>query len=104
MMNLRCTLHHQDGRISPVDVAVQEGPSEWDAEDARHFLWHLLRLLKVHSVYRMVLTPGSSTVEWAVEADTDLGKVVTQPLALSSGARHWYETWRFLTPESWPSL
>jgi hypothetical protein len=46
------------------------------------------------------LTPGTSPVEWFLEVEADTGKIVTQPLALSSVTAVWLEECRFTLPGS----
>jgi len=75
-------------------------PSAWTAEDAKHFLWDLIRQLDAHGVYRVDLNPGSSPVEWVLEVEADTGKIVTRPLALSTMALIWLESCRFTLPGS----
>jgi hypothetical protein len=100
MTDLRCTMRHRDGRVSAVDVTVSVEPSRWTAEDAKHFLWDLIRQLDAHGVYRGGLLPGSSPVQWILEVETDTGKVITQPLVLSTMALIWLERCRLTLPEN----
>jgi hypothetical protein len=44
---------------------------------------------------------GASPVEWILEVEADTGKIVTQPLVLSSEALVWLEECRFTLPGSW---
>ena len=48
----------------------------------------------------MGLTPGTSPVEWILEVEEDSGKLITQPLALSTMALIWLESCRFTPPGS----
>lgn len=67
-------------------------------EDPKRVLWELIRQLDAHGIYRTDLKPGSSTVEWASEIEADTGKVVTQPMVISSEALVWLEECRFTPP------
>lgn len=75
-------------------------PSAWRAEDTKLLLWDLIRQLDAHGIYRVDLTPGMSPVKWILEVEADTGKIVTQPLALSTMALIWLEECRFTLPGS----
>ena len=63
-------------------------------------IWGLIRQLDAHGVCRVDLKPSSPPVVWILEVDGDTGKIVTQPLVLSSEAAVWLESCRFTLPGS----
>ena len=98
MTDLRCTIHHRDGTISPVDVTVPLQPSAWSADDAKEALWACIRALDAVGVFRFSLVEVDKTVSWQIEVVTAAATLTTPALRLSSMAHVWLSEASFELP------
>ena len=99
MTDLRCALRHRDGTARHVDVTVPLEPSAWSADDAKEFLWSVIRLLEAPAVYRVSLVEAEFAKLWRIEVQAATGVVVTPAMPLSSMAYVWLSETAFRMPQ-----